>query len=335
VLKNAATMWNKGFEIGLTAHLLNTSYLSWVTALNYTRQINEVTSLEADFYDLTGGFTGTLNSASVGRQLGVFHTYGWLRFNKAEYDKAVKEGNTSSKWFVDEKEMAAYNYKDGDIRYSYWDAESGTVEGDDYGLNYVGAPRQDADMIYVGNPNPKFMLSWRNDFTIIEDLTLSFLFDGVFGFDVWNGTRGALFNFGTAGSTEDRGDPWDDENGTIDGSSNGHKVYIGNPADNIVANKISKYRNYYNGFNINEPFMEDGSFVKLREVKLDYRWNGLQEWNISSILFSVAARNLLTFTKYQGFDPEVNTFSLAEGRGVDYFTLPQVTSVRFSISINY
>jgi hypothetical protein len=81
--------------------------------------------------------------------------------------------------------------------------------------------------------------------------------------------------------------------------------------------------------------MEDGSFVKLREVKLDYRWNGLQEWNISSILFSVAARNLLTFTKYQGFDPEVNTFSLAEGRGVDYFTLPQVTSVRFSISINY
>ncbi len=73
----------------------------------------------------------------------------------------------------------------------------------------------------------------------------------------------------------------------------------------------------------------------MREVRLDYRWKGLAEWNISQVVFSVSARNLLTFTKYTGYDPEVNTFSLAEGRGVDYFTLPQVTSVRFGISINY
>ena len=117
---------------------------------------------------------------------------------------------------------------------------------------------------------------------------------------------------------------------------NGHPVKdYSNPDSTFQVTKVQKYRSYYNGFNINEPFFEDGSFIKLREVKLDYRWKGLQEWNISSILFSVSARNLMTFTKYKGFDPEVNTFSLAEGRGVDYFTLPQVTSVRFSISINY
>jgi hypothetical protein len=103
----------------------------------------------------------------------------------------------------------------------------------------------------------------------------------------------------------------------------------------VIANKQEKYWTYYNGFGINEPHIEDGSFIKLREVRLDYRWSGLESWNISQITFSFAARNLLTFTNYSGYDPEVNTFSLAEGRGVDYFTLPQVMSFRFGISVNY
>lgn len=339
MLKNAAAMWNKGYEIGLTANLIKSEALTWVSAINYTAQTNEVTHLEADFYGLTGAFVGCVNTAIVGERLGVFRTYGWLRFDKSKYDALAKDGFTDeekgSKYYVAPDEMAAYNYKDGDVRYSYWDKEEGAVIGDDGGMDYVGAPRQDADLIIYGDPNPDFMISWRNDFTFLENFTLSFLFDAVYGFDVWNGTRGALFNFGVAGATEDRADPWDDENGTIPGGSGGHKVYIGNPDDGVIANKQEKYWTYYNGFAINEPHIEDGSFIKLREIKLDYRWTGLESWNISSILFSVSARNLLTITDYSGYDPEVNTFSLAEGRGIDYFTLPQVTSVRFGISINY
>lgn len=339
VLKNAASMWNKGYEIGLTANILNTANLSWVSAINYSAQDNEVTSLAADFYSLTGAFVGNTNTAIVGQRLGVFRAVGWLRYNKAEYDKLADGGFTEeemgSKWYVSPTEMSAYNYKDGDIRYSYWDPESSSVIGDDGGMDYVGAPRQDADLVIAGDPNPDFMISWRNDFTFLEDFTFSFLFDAVYGFDVWNGTRGALFNFGTAGATEDRADPWNDENGTVEGSSSGHTVYIGNPADGVIANKQEKYWTYYNGFGINEPHIEDGSFIKLREVRLDYRWDGLAEWNISQVVFSVSARNLWTITNYSGYDPEVNTFSLAEGRGMDYFTLPQVTSVRFGISINY
>jgi hypothetical protein len=343
MLKNAAAMWNKGFEIGLTANLIKSQNLSWVSAINYTAQQNEVTALDADYYSLTGAFTGCINTAIVGERLGVFRAYGWLRFNKAEYENALAKGLTDSKWYVSPAEMSAYKYKDGDIRYSYWDPEAGAVVGDDNNYDYVGAPRQDADLLIVGDPNPDFMISWRNDFTFLENFTFSFLFDAVYGFDVWNGTRGALFNFGTAGATEDRAELWVDENGTIPGDSRGHKVYIGNPDpdgnpetdDGVVANKQEKYWSYYNGFAISEPHIEDGSFIKLREVRLDYRWNGLEEWNIGSIIFSVSARNLLTITKYTGYDPEVNTFSLAEGRGMDYFTLPQVTSVRFGISINY
>lgn len=323
MLSNAGSMWNEGIEIGITANPINTKDFNWVTAFNYTRSYNLVTSLKAQFYTLTGGFVGAVNSASVGRPLGVFQTYGWLRYD-AKKAAAAKPGDID---YVDPKEMAAYNYKNGDVRYSYWDADAGEVVGDDYGLNYVGAPRQSPDLLFIGNPNPAYMLSWRNDFTFLENFTFSFLFDGVFGFDVWNGTRGALYNFGTSGDTKDRNDPW---------VENGHPVMdYSDPANPVQASKVNKYRSYYNGFNINEPFFEDGSFIKLREVKLDYKWNGLQDWNINSIVFSLSARNLYTITNYKGYDPEVNTFSLAEGRGVDYFTLPQVFSMRFGISINY
>ncbi|HAW09213.1 MAG TPA: hypothetical protein DCW42_08655 [Bacteroidetes bacterium] len=229
--------------------------------------------------------------------------------------------------------MNTYHYKNGDIRYSYWDPSTKTVVGDDYGENYVGAPRQSPSLLMVGDPNPSFMLSWRNDITLFNNLTISFLFDGVFNFDVWNGTRGALYNFGVAGDTKDRADLW---------VENGHQVYDytnviknDNEQERVAVNKQEKYWTYYNGFYINEPFIEDGTFIKLRELSVSYRWRGLEQWNLGDIVFSFAARNLFTITDYTGFDPEVNTFSLAEGRGVDYFTLPQMRSYRFSISINY
>jgi len=57
--------------------------------------------------------------------------------------------------------------------------------------------------------------------------------------------------------------------------------------------------------------------------------------NINSIAFNFSARNLFTISDYSGYDPEINTFSAAEGRGFDYFTLPQVQSYRFGISIIY
>ncbi|MFA6569886.1 MAG: hypothetical protein WCT77_01480, partial [Bacteroidota bacterium] len=306
----------EGYEIGIKAQPFRSEIFTWSTTLNYSRNYNLVTKLQVkpegmpttgdEFYNLNGGFTGIINVAMVGKPLGVFHGYGWARENN------------------------------GTIKYTTWDPVNHEVVGDWGGLNYVGAPILDEQLKVIGDPNPDFMVSWRNDLVFFKDLTISFLFDAVIGGDVWNGTKGALYNFGTAGATADRADPWNDENG--------HAVYdysgvINDPnfdeSKKVIANKQEKYWTYYNGFNINEPHIEDGSFVKLRELTLEYRWHGLQEWNISSIIFSLSARNLLTITNYKGYDPEVNTFSLAEGRGYDYFTLPQVRSFRFAISVIY
>jgi hypothetical protein len=335
-LKNAGAMWNEGYELSLRAMPINTEMFSWSSVFNWSRNYNLVTKLDVspeptgdEFISLTGGFVSIVNVAVVGQPLGVFRTSGWLRVKETDIDGDPANGEIS------DAEKAAYpNYQVGDIRRSYWDPAKGQIIGNDYvawGINYAGTPRQDPALQILGDPNPDFQWSWRNDFTFFQDLTISMLWDAVIGFDVWNGTQGALYNFGTHGDTEDREEIWTFEQGGEEQTV----MDYSDPENPTPANKTEKYGTYYNGFLINEPHLEDGSFVKLREIVVEYRWHGLENWDINTITFSFAARNLLTITEYSGYDPEVNTFSLAEGRGLDYFTLPQAMSFRFGISINY
>jgi hypothetical protein len=92
-------------------------------------------------------------------------------------------------------------------------------------------------------------------------------------------------------------------------------------------------------------FVQDGSFAKLREVSLQYRFDrealahiGFLR-NFNGIAVSVIGRNLLTFTKYNGYDPEVgfdggDTGSAAIAR-VDGYQYPNFRNFSFSITINY
>jgi hypothetical protein len=323
-LRNAGEMWNKGIEIALKATPYSSENFTWSTALNFTKNTNEVTKLQisevqkpTDVILLGGGFVGIQNVAMINQPLGIFYGYGWLRdingniVYSGEYVQTDDNGTMIRDANGKVTKVAAGS------------ANSLKME-DDYGNPFINTPIQDPNQQIIGNSNPDFQYSWRNDFTFFKDFSLSFLWDAVIGFDVWNGTRGALYNFGTAGDTKDRNEPWINQDGKPVLDTDGNPV-----------TKQSYYQEYGNGFNINEPHIEDGSYIKLREVTIEYRWKGLDSWNLNSIVFNFSARNLLTITNYTGYDPEVNTFSAAEGRGFDYFTLPQVRSYRFGITIIY
>ena len=84
--------------------------------------------------------------------------------------------------------------------------------------------------------------------------------------------------------------------------------------------------------------MEDASFVKLRELSLSYTFD--QAWlrdrfNFSAIDVRIAGRNLKTWTRYKGLDPEANLGG-AEWltQGTDYFNNPQTRSFVLSFSLN-
>ena len=89
---------------------------------------------------------------------------------------------------------------------------------------------------------------------------------------------------------------------------------------------------------VGAQFVEDGSFAKLREISLTYTLDNSMFKNLtgfSSADIRIAGRNLKTWTKYSGFDPEVNLGG-AEflTQGLDYFINPPTRSFVLSFSLS-
>ena len=76
-------------------------------------------------------------------------------------------------------------------------------------------------------------------------------------------------------------------------------------------------------------FLEDGSFVKLREISVGYTFDGpwVRNQRFSSLDLRLAGRNLIMWTTYSGIDPETSLGGAeVAAQGVDYFNNPQTRS---------
>ncbi len=111
----------------------------------------------------------------------------------------------------------------------------------------------------------------------------------------------------------------------------------------IPEGNARQWQAFFNGIGggfgaVSKQFVEDGSFVKLRELAVAYTFN--QGWLRRNVGFStldlrVSGRNLFTWTDYKGLDPEANLGG-AEffTQGIDYFNNPQARSVVLSLTLN-
>jgi len=85
-------------------------------------------------------------------------------------------------------------------------------------------------------------------------------------------------------------------------------------------------------------FIEDGTYVRLKSVTLSYRLldNNPKFKAIKKASVYVTGRNLLTFTKYSGFDPEVNAYgNSAVELGIDYGTYPQSRTIILGLNVEF
>jgi hypothetical protein len=96
---------------------------------------------------------------------------------------------------------------------------------------------------------------------------------------------------------------------------------------------------------ISSRFVEDGSYVRLKNIALGYNLPSLvtEKLGMDNVRFSVSAQNLLTFTNYSGLDPEVNYFGASGDnntssntvQGFDFGNYPTIKSVNFSLNIKF
>jgi hypothetical protein len=162
----------------------------------------------------------------------------------------------------------------------------------------------------LGDPNPKLTASLGNTFEVGRHVQLSFLLDGQFGVKIANFTRRIteLFGVDKVVEREINGD-------TIP------RTFSLNPAGRSL---------------IYEEYIENGSYVKLREVAITFRFDEpwVRKFGAESMELRLAGRNLHTFTSYRGLDPEVNLFSASTvARGVDFANTPIPRS--FVASVNF
>lgn len=207
----------------------------------------------------------------------------------------------------------------------------------------------------IGDPNPQWRGGINNSFRY-KNLSLNVLIDHVHGTDVWNGTKGALYYFGTSSDLGEETTVTAAQAATLKlyngatlasahkANADGSVTFRGKVQDfgsGNVALDEQWYRNGLgNGFSggPGAPFIEHVYYTRLREVTLNYSLN--QPWmrsatKLNSIDLAVTGRNLYLWTNYTGVDPETNLTGVSNGRGIDYFNNPSTRSIIFSIKFTY
>ena len=95
-----------------------------------------------------------------------------------------------------------------------------------------------------------------------------------------------------------------------------------------------------NNRKVSTRFLEDGSYVRLKNVQLGYTFKLPESWNVSHCRVYLAGTNLFTLTRYSGLDPEmtVNANSSSEGdraNGIDWGTYPVAKSVTLGLNLTF
>ena len=305
--QNAATIRNRGEEVSLNLHPLRGEKAAWDIGLNWAHNDNRVLDLSgAEYVGVSGSFTDPLAVAQKGSRVGVLRGTDFARCGISD---AIDVGGGKT----------------------VGDFCAGAPKGALY-LDANGFPILDPTDRVIMDPTPKWTGSLSSQLTLNKHWTLSGLLDVKRGGQVWNGTRAMLTAYGTAKETEIRGQTrtfgTDYYQGPVAGPGVNTPVVIGQ----------DWFTDLGGGFGPSKQFVESGGFVKLRELSLGYTLD--QPWvtrltTFSSVDLRVAGRNLWTWTRYRGIDPETNLGGAeVQLQGIDYFNNPQTRSFVFSVNLN-
>lgn len=170
------------------------------------------------------------------------------------------------------------------------------------------------DQQVIGNTNAPFTWGFNNHISY-KNLDLNILFEGVHGRDIMNWSylvATERIDFTQLYTHKDSKDRWSP------GNPNAKFARIGN--SHLIP--------------LSSQYVEDGSYVKLRNLSIGYRIPK-RILSFASLRLSVSAQNLLVFTKYKGYDPEISSTNDDVNSGMDWFAYPNSGSISFGVAIEY
>ncbi|MBR4643921.1 MAG: SusC/RagA family TonB-linked outer membrane protein [Bacteroidaceae bacterium] len=321
---NEGQLKNRGVEFNVNAAIINKKDWKWELGATLGRYKNKITDLpdSPDYYmiltDFNGGnqriihgqtqsVYGTDNIlTAVGYSVGSF--YGWqtngIIASDAEARVAGKDHADYLKYptgIADEGKKTA-NFQAGDVRFVDQNGD-GVID--------------DADKVVIGNPHPDIYgnifssLTWKN-------LRLDVNFKYSLGNYVYNYQRSKIEGLNTTyNQTTAALRRWTHEGQVTD----------------MPRACYPNTENWRNNERMSDRWIEDGSYLKLKNIRLTYKIPYSNSWLLGLKVWG-EANNVFTITKYLGTDPEMSSHNGVLYQGIDTGLIPRGHSFNFGVTIN-
>lgn len=299
--QNAARVGGRTMEGSLNARIIEGKNLTWNSTLTAERSRQKIDELNRAPFRVGSTSQGqAIFYYRAGEQLGVIYGQKWITSLDQLKDNPLNANIDLTKYEVNDDGYVVLKSARGTA------AERAIAYVDPSGSNNVK----------IGDVNPDYSFGFANTVRF-GGLTLYGLLDGTRGGDIYNFTKQWMFQ--------------DRRHGSLDQS--------GKAPEN---KKAIEYYNvgFYNALEPNSFFVEDGSYVKLRELSVSY---ALSPSMLNSMRFlgqgrsvkvALIGRNLKTWTNYSGFDPESSSNGDFNFR-IDGFRYPSFRQITGQIEIGF
>jgi len=312
IFRNIGKVQNQGLEFSITTTNVQRKNFSWTSNLNIAFNQNKVLALtdNQESQQNLGAVRPLTNNpvtiTKINNPIALFYGYIWDGVYQYEDFDKLPNGQYLLKSTVATSGNTRTATQPGDVKYR--------------DLNGDGAVNIN-DNTVIGNPNPKHIGGFSNNFSY-KGFDLNAFFQWSYGNDIVNVNRvifegGGEFpaNLNQYATVADRWTPTNPSNTMhrFTSSSNGQT--------NVFSTRV----------------IEDGSFLRLKTVALGYSVPAsvLQKLHIRTLRFYASAQNLLTWTKYSGYDPEVSVLSGALTPGVDLSAYPRARTLTLGLNLSF
>lgn len=339
---NFGTIENKGLEITLDTHPVDTKNFGWDSNFQISFNRNKLVALDGSANAQLVGYgqwSDIVSVTEIGQSL--YNFYGYVVDGVYETFEDIENSPKAEKYPVDGVFNRATTVWVGDLKFKDISGPEGVPDGR---IN-------EYDQTNIGSPLPKFTFGWTNSFRY-KNLDLSIFLNGSYGNKVLNynmmgqGYNGLVHMNSTwtnqhvsvqdrarlvvidEGKTYTDGSMWYDDITNVRVSNTGTKTprpSIQDPNDND---------------RLSTRYIEDGSYLRIKNITLGYTFpkTVLQKVKIDNVRVYMNIQNLYTFTKYTGFDPEVGASTQDSSGltfGVDNGRYPSPMTCSFGLNITF
>ena len=310
--QNAGTVTGNTIEASVEAQIIRQPNLTWRLGLVADKSKNKITEFNRSCFSVN-----TIAFRCAGETLGTMYGF---RFIKSPSELPSAAQARAAEFAVNDEGLLVYvgpgnTYKEGETK-RLWGSPATTIGGVNYGWGQPITLRDESGsvaLVKIGDSSPDFHVgvsnnvSWRN-------LSFYGLVDAVVGGQVYNQTNQRMYQWGRSADVDQAGKPQE------------------------LKKPIEYYVNLYAANDPTDYFVEDAGFVKLRELSVRYRLSGkllgaLSAARVSGASVSLIGRNLLTFTDYKGYDPEVGVGNTIVR--LDSFAYPRYRTITGSVEITF